>query len=217
VQDAAARAQSSNNLKQMVLGFHDAASANSNQVPTAYGKYPRAQRSAFDGTELGKGGPEGSFFFHLLPYIEQGSVYKSQSTTASIKTYVAPHDPTNALNKSLTSYAVNETLLSGEDPTMPAIFYAKGSSNCILLVERYAERNGSWAGKQCRIKGGSGSIDYSQSPPGQDGDVAHAFTSGGCQVGLADGTVHLVGPSVSESSFRWACNPKTTSPMPADW
>jgi prepilin-type N-terminal cleavage/methylation domain-containing protein len=101
VRQAAARTQSSNNLKQMALGLHDLASASSDRLPPSYGPFPA-------------NGPRGSLFCFLLPYLEQDNVYNQYNpgpggtfgaTTGTppvfgpipitIKTYVAPSDVTN--------------------------------------------------------------------------------------------------------------------------
>jgi prepilin-type N-terminal cleavage/methylation domain-containing protein len=66
VREAAARIQSMNNLKQMMLAAHNA-HGTYNYFPPAGGYYPHF------GARCGYG----SFFFHLLPFIEQRNLYKT--------------------------------------------------------------------------------------------------------------------------------------------
>jgi prepilin-type N-terminal cleavage/methylation domain-containing protein len=111
IREAAARASSSNNLKQIGLAIHN--------CHDAYGKLPTT-RSTFprDGNGVGWPGPEqkpalmGTMHFHLLPYIEQDNVYKNTwgnswrdsgnhdgpggaggRADTVIKTYISPRDP----------------------------------------------------------------------------------------------------------------------------
>ena len=62
VREAAARTQSQNNLKQLALGTMN--------FESAYGTTP----PMFG--QVGRGGVSGSFFFHILPQIEQENLYR---------------------------------------------------------------------------------------------------------------------------------------------
>src|SRR5437588_3466731 len=65
VREAANRTQCGNNLKQLGLGaqnYHDT----HKHLPPGIGYYPTATNSAF-----------GTYFFHLLPYLEQEPLYRS--------------------------------------------------------------------------------------------------------------------------------------------
>ena len=68
VRQAAALTQCRNNVKQIVLACHNADSA-FKKLPPTQGWYPIPKPS--------KGGGYGTLHFHLLPYIDQQSVYSS--------------------------------------------------------------------------------------------------------------------------------------------
>jgi prepilin-type N-terminal cleavage/methylation domain-containing protein len=76
VREAAARAQSANNLHQIGLGMHN---FNDQQgvLPPTSGWRPALPA----GASYEAGGAEGSAFFHILPYIEQDNLYNSSNTT----------------------------------------------------------------------------------------------------------------------------------------
>ncbi len=65
VREAAARIKCANNLKQLGLAaqtYHDS----NGHLPPGVGYYPTAANDAF-----------GTYFFHLLPHVEEGSLYRS--------------------------------------------------------------------------------------------------------------------------------------------
>jgi len=70
--EAAARAQCGNNLRQLGLALHNSHDT-IRYMPPALGWYPGRVPTAWTGW--------GTFFFHLLPYLEQDDFYKSCSTT----------------------------------------------------------------------------------------------------------------------------------------
>src|SRR5206468_12439118 len=81
VREAAARAKSQNNLKQIALAVHNYNDAYQGKLPAL--------------TDLGTGAPNGwgfnSLFFNILPYIEQDNVYRlfQKGTTAGNTAYFA--------------------------------------------------------------------------------------------------------------------------------
>src|SRR5262249_19215926 len=66
------RVQCANNLKQLGLASHNC-SDTAGRLPPAQGWFPGAAPAS--------GAGWGSVFFHLLPYLEQGNLYKSAVTT----------------------------------------------------------------------------------------------------------------------------------------
>jgi prepilin-type N-terminal cleavage/methylation domain-containing protein len=108
VREAAARAQCSNNLKQLGLAVHNFADSYQGRIPPACDGFPTSA-----GSWTGPGGfPTGEAFStqmsHLLPYIEQQNLYNqsyninggwwgvnvpTNGGNMRIKTYVCPSDP----------------------------------------------------------------------------------------------------------------------------
>ena len=117
VREAAARMQSSNNLKQLALACHTCADAMQGTLPPAYIENwvnPNAGHM-YSGPFLGQ---TGTAFFFLLPYIEQenlfrlagNSVYNNGVHTNMVKTFQAPLDPTSGERThgwGVSSYGVN--------------------------------------------------------------------------------------------------------------
>src|SRR3954468_5121553 len=65
VREAAARIQSSNNLRQMGIGLHG--------IQSTYNALPNSEGY------IGTGGLNATTFTHLLPYIEQDPLYKQMT------------------------------------------------------------------------------------------------------------------------------------------
>jgi len=164
VREAAARAKSQNNLKQIALAVHNYNDAYQGKLPAL--------------TDLGTGAPNGwglnSLFFNILPYVEQDNVYRLfQKGTAAgnalyfnttggaaktiIPTYLSPADSTAsngttmtgvaeaALNGgpaitageyATTSYAANGYVFRSNTGGLPRTF-VDGTSNTIMFAERY--------------------------------------------------------------------------------
>jgi prepilin-type N-terminal cleavage/methylation domain-containing protein len=133
VREAAARTQSTNNLKQITLALHGLNDAYK-VLPTGYGYFPRATSSGSANTTWGYGMPQyyGSHFVFLEPFVEQAPLFKQGDTTGwaaqqgwgnpglpqyveafgpPIPVYMAPSDPTSPGTpngtSSYTNYAVN--------------------------------------------------------------------------------------------------------------
>ena len=74
VREAAARIQCANNMKQLDLASHTC-NDTAGCLPPAEGWFPGAAPAS--------GAGWGGVFFHLLPYLEQGNLYKSAVTTGA--------------------------------------------------------------------------------------------------------------------------------------
>src|SRR5690349_3241741 len=78
VREAAARTQCTNNLKQIGLGGHNYHDTHGH-FPPGIGYTPTAANGVF-----------GTYWFHLLPYIEQGTLYARALGTAPFAAPVGP-------------------------------------------------------------------------------------------------------------------------------
>jgi len=160
VREAAARAKSQNNLKQIALAVHNFNDAYQGKLPAL--------------TDLGTGAPQGwgynSLFFNILPYVEQDNVYRvfQKGTPSSyfapttgaartiIPTYLSPADSTASNGTTMTgvqapaagggvavngefattSYAANGYVFRSNTGGLPRTF-VDGTSNTIMFAERY--------------------------------------------------------------------------------
>lgn len=128
VRDAAARTQSSNNLRQIALAVHHYAESHG-------GAYPNTPADE----EFGLGA-----MFAILPYIEHGDYYSNVKSGAIpvcgghlIKVYMSPADPSLAVRDSRgsTSYAPNAQVFVRPAPLRA---FADGASNTLMVAEHYA-------------------------------------------------------------------------------
>ena len=125
VREAAARAQSANNLKQITLASHSYAAAHGDRLPTI---------------EASRGG----VFWKLLSYLDGGNLIEEQWRTDAnssivVKVYLSPVDPSIATRGpygNRCSYPANAQVLRGT-PTLLATF-PDGTSNTILFAEHYS-------------------------------------------------------------------------------
>jgi len=154
VREAAARMESQNNLKQMSLGLHTAQDAHK-RLPPAEGFFPQ-----ISGQSWGTPAKHGTVFHHILPYIEQGNVYKitgpdyswqTPGAQAVIPIYIAPADFTapesgrasDWNDRGVVSYGANKVALGGSHggysaTSLPKISAQDGTSNTIAFAERFA-------------------------------------------------------------------------------
>jgi prepilin-type N-terminal cleavage/methylation domain-containing protein len=160
VREAAARTQSSNNLKQMGLALHNM-NDTYNALPLPEGAFPSA------GAGVGPSVPMvGTVQFFMLPFIEQDNVYRAQAALHpdswwcgyNIKTYVSPADPSAPASgfpdtgnpRAGTSYAHNEAVFAAGLTITPALrngttgpvaripaTFSDGTSNTIVFAEKY--------------------------------------------------------------------------------
>jgi len=153
VREAAARMSNQNNLKQMMLGLHNAHDANG-KLPTVHGAYPSTTNNT-NWDDQSQPSRFGTLFYHLMPYIEQGnghktSVHHSWDNQTLVKIYVSPIDPTAGAGKTWSdrpgiSYTANWHAFGGgwgEDwqiggKAKMAASFPDGQSNTIGIMDWY--------------------------------------------------------------------------------
>jgi prepilin-type N-terminal cleavage/methylation domain-containing protein len=152
VREAAARTQSINNLKQMGIATNTVAGNTPAQayIPPAYGNFPNGSATV------------GTFFFHLLPYIEGGNIYNAGATGAPVKTYIAPGDAFNPGTSNLCSYAANATFLGFLAPgattsSSPKLTNGGRTSTTVIVAERSAKTTAAWSIGTSGAAAGTGS------------------------------------------------------------
>jgi len=221
VRDAAARMQSSNNLKQMGIALHTAASSFNDQMPPAYGTY---NNSAVSNTQ----------FVWLLPYIEQANLfanaaYSTNGTTVAtaggtqvVKMYVAPADTKQSNGYS--SYCSNYNAFGGTGANLKSTFATKGTSNTVGLYEQRADISGYWTNAASGSVGCYGTMPVAGKqvvPQSSTASLAApqptALSTGNCQVVMCDGSVRGVSTSVLGTTWYWACDPANAGVNPSDW
>jgi prepilin-type N-terminal cleavage/methylation domain-containing protein len=79
VREAAARSTCTNNIKQIVLGYHNCNDTHG-RLPPAMGTFPPPDISNQLGTEVAPN--NGNSFFFLLPFIEASTIYKNSAGIA---------------------------------------------------------------------------------------------------------------------------------------
>jgi prepilin-type N-terminal cleavage/methylation domain-containing protein len=232
VREAASRTQSANNLRQMGLALHNLATLSNGALPPAYGTF--------------RGSPgQFSLFYHILPYIEQENLHGQYPSLpigsfiqTPIMTFTAALDPTNPGDSALTSYASNAALFKPTGARLPASFGIKGTSNTVILMERYAytpvgttgpgsvglmQRSHQWSGINTSLDCSVAPAGYSNLPqfaPAQaDADYRRpqGFSAAVMQVCLGDGSVRGIDSGMSQVAWNWACNPNDPNPPPPDW
>jgi prepilin-type processing-associated H-X9-DG protein len=227
--EAAARMQCQNNLKQITLAMHNINDTN-NRIPPVFGDFPAE-------------GSPGTYFFHILPYIEQDNLYKNSQVEGGgfsvwhnatfsnvLKVYLCPSDPTGPESHlfdgwlSTSSYAANYLAL-GAGARIPNSF-PDGTSNTIVFTERYQvcqDTPCAWG-----YGGGTGwapAFAYlSQAkfqispPPGQCNpsvpQAPHPIT---INVAMADGSVRALSNNVGPATWYFACTPAGGEVLGADW
>lgn len=162
IREAANRMSCTNNLKQLVLATIGCADTYGGAIPGSVGLYPNPYPAA--------GNSDGSNLLVILPFIEQGNLFKASDTPAGvddrnnylqtysqwsgnmggqkIKTYICPSDYTQSgLADSRTSYGSNGQIFrqaygnwGGKYKTFPTSI-TDGTSNTIMFTEKLARCN----------------------------------------------------------------------------
>jgi hypothetical protein len=237
VREAAARATSRNNLMQMGIAVNNMAGNTPAQayIPPAAGVFPNG------------GTVDTTFFFHLLPDLEQGRVYNQYSGNPAqakvpIKAYFAPADPFNDGTSNLCSYAANAQFLMVSPPSPPRLTNGGRTASTVIVAERSAKTGAVW--NQYSPAAGTnppaGPLFYVYYPPTGKPTQTYtplytadstwptsalgtsqptAFTSYGVTVLMLDGSARYVTLD-NISNFAWllACDPvNNQGDMPGNW
>jgi type II secretory pathway pseudopilin PulG len=164
VREAAARMSCSNNLKQLGVAVHN--------FQSTYGKIPPCEGVPQGVNNPYGGGPNnpspdgtyGTTFWYLLPYVEQGNLYKlgngdSMSSaavyTSVVKTFICPSDPSvqnagtyggcgqmNGINIqrdnfASSCYAANVMVFEPRGTNSIEVQMRDGTANTVMFAERY--------------------------------------------------------------------------------
>jgi prepilin-type N-terminal cleavage/methylation domain-containing protein len=244
VREAAARSTCQNNIKQIALAVHNMNDA-TGQLPPVTGAFPTGSPNS------------GTVFYYLLPFIEQGPLYNSSVNAAGaysasnpipggiraygtvIKTYLCPSDPSapagNSRNTGLNTqatanYAANP-LVFVAGAGIPRTF-SDGTSQTILIGERYQVCNGEWfywgvapvpLVKPPQYFIPTSGEPFQVAPPVAGGSVpctptrANTPHTGGMQTGLGDGSVRTLGRGITLATYRAASNPSDGVVLGPDW
>jgi prepilin-type N-terminal cleavage/methylation domain-containing protein len=258
VRSAAARMQSGNNLKQIVLGCHN--------FHDVYGALPDTESAVPAPTN------HASIHFMILPFIEQDNLYKTalqvglyptaaDRTTSpasqALKVYRSPRDPSTGLLAytdgsgdvwGYSNYGFNEAVFTEPYVTWNprrtlASGFPDGTSNTILFGEQYADcgtKHHLWAwyppndektAPELRPPGftvAHNTTPKTFSPPAAapqlqptvkncNPENLQAMDAGGTLVGLADGSIRTVSPSISGTTYYAALFPHDGMVLGPDW
>jgi prepilin-type N-terminal cleavage/methylation domain-containing protein len=235
--EAAMRAESMNNLRQIMLAVHNYASANKGRLPTIDGR--SSSHPSF-------GRP---ILTMILPYLEQGNVYAGRQPYPTVPTYLSPADPTAqqgaAIDAPVASYAANARVFR-DNPRLPFVF-SDGTSNTITFAEHYAyhcrdtifywyQPYGDLAAHRATfaddgdirpkttgnppVSGPNiGTVTFQVTPlPSQClPNLAQTPHPGGMLAALGDGSVRILAPSMSTATYWGAVTPSAGEVLGNDW
>ena len=117
VREAAARTQSQNNLKQMLLATHNCHDTYG-KYPVCVGAYPYSAQN-FSWSAPYQPSRYGTGLYFLLPFLEQQNMFNSPMVDHAIP-YTGPNTATRAGNSYRLVNTVVKTFVAPGDPTMPA-------------------------------------------------------------------------------------------------
>jgi prepilin-type N-terminal cleavage/methylation domain-containing protein len=164
VREAAARAESLNNLRQIALASHNFAGTNRGRLPSVSGD-PRSVNR------------ERSLFYALLLHVEQDALYREYlgrpvaMVRIPVRVFMSPADPTidGAWGgKGVSSYAANAQVFTG-NPSLTNTCL-DGTSNTIFFAEHYA------------VRCGPSTFYYAEYETGLGGSRRATFADGGPKV-----------------------------------
>jgi type II secretory pathway pseudopilin PulG len=212
VRQAAGRAQSLNNLRQIALAVHNAHDTY-NKLPPTVGKL---------------GNADGTLHFHLLPYMEmqnlyqraEGAVWKNGVDGIVISLFLDKNDASAPQGNQFkgwlatTNYAASWPVFKQGENNLAQI--PDGTSNTFMLTQRYQVCNGTptaW--------GYSGLSTWTpmfayysqakfQNAPKQnecDPTLPQALGTAGIEVAMCDGSCRYVSANISPQTWWYATDP----------
>ncbi len=172
VREAANKASSGNNLKQMGTAMHNAESS-VGRMPPAMGRFPEP------GWDVGtwsnsKPAQHGPWSYHILPYMEQDNLWRNgfdwntgwnawdrNAARTPPKAFYAPGDPmlqdggwwlmSYAANNAALGQWLNNWCFGFQRDTSLGAGFPDGTSNTVIIGERYARPN--WAYNMAWVAG----------------------------------------------------------------
>jgi prepilin-type N-terminal cleavage/methylation domain-containing protein len=230
VREVAARTQSLNNMKQIVLATHNFASARNGRLPSIDGSRQSANKNR-------------SLFEAILPFLEgQGMAHRPHRNIVLVPTYISPADPSFNGKGGYSSYAAN-ALVFVNNPDLNWTF-KDGTSNTIAFAEHYTRcqtanrfydvyrSNNIWARgatfADARYEDevpvhGMIPKDTFQVAPNRDVPnicvpwLAQTPHPAGMVVGLADGSCRTIASGISPATYWAAVTPAGGERLGRDW
>jgi type II secretory pathway pseudopilin PulG len=230
--EAADRTKTLNNLSHCAKAVH-LSHDNNRKFPPYYGPYA-AKAAAY------------SFHTHLLPYVDQGELYKQEAPDpeAVVAMFVSPMDATQTdKGAGAANYPVNlrlfytkgglGTLAIGDNliyPRMPQTFQQDGTSNTLMFATKYqhcGKIGGSlWADTNAASSPTAatfgGSMALWQKAPKQaacnpTAGTAVSFTLPNIQLAMCDASVRNLSATVSAATWQAAQTPSAGDILGTDW
>jgi len=245
VRDAANKAQSANNLKQITLATINYADQHKASLPLAFSN--QTQNWNWSASTYTNTGIAGSILYTILPQLDNGTIYNSgaqgggsfsysqaYNSGGRIQTYYASADPTLDDTANNTSYIANALVFTGPPARKFPAGIPDGPSQTIAFAEAYSIIQSPWnwggtvgSNASSRDYGGTSSywsassagptFDNVPQPSAAIATNPQSFLFAGIQVSLLDGSVHTVKPTVSVPTWYAACTPNLQDVLSSDW
>jgi prepilin-type N-terminal cleavage/methylation domain-containing protein len=218
VREAADRATSQNNLKQISLATIQCADANQRKLPSFYGSYP----SPTTGTAA-------TLYYFILPFMEQDNLYRGLAAgtlkaAVPVKTFLAPGDSSQVDGQPNTSYIANYLVFSSIRKFPAGL--SDGTSNTILFAEGYSVAGGTardWYSSSSAKAiiftptAGGTPFQVGVTPASASVSYPQAYSASGVQVALGDGSVRSVPANITAQTWYYACTPAGGDILGNDW